>query len=100
MLRPIIFDWDQWNSQKNENKHGVSRKEAESAFFDEHYRLYADIKHSAKGERRFILYGQGMEGRVLMIGFAIRAGKVRVITARPASRKEREVYDDEKEEKS
>ena len=33
-MRPIVFDWDQWNVQKNEQKHGVSRLEAESAFYD------------------------------------------------------------------
>jgi len=32
VTREIEFDWDQWNVQKNETKHGVSRLEAESAF--------------------------------------------------------------------
>ncbi|MBI2606371.1 MAG: BrnT family toxin [Deltaproteobacteria bacterium] len=88
----ITFDWDRWNIQKNEAKHGVSAAEAESAFYDHAYRLFEDWQHSAEREKRYILYGKSMEGRVLMIGFTVRGRKVRIITARPASRKERELY--------
>ena len=90
----ITFEWDQWNVQKNESKHGVSALEAESAFFDEQYRLFADEVHSTAGERRYILYGRSIENRVLMVGFTARGRRVRVITARPASRKERQIYDE------
>lgn len=81
-----------WNAQKNEEKHGVSALEAESAFRDPLYRLFADTRHSREGERRYILYGRSIENRVLMIGFTVRGAKVRIITARPASRRERRVY--------
>ena len=94
-MEEITFDWDQWNVQKNESKHGVSRMEAESAFFDPSYKLFDDPKHSVPGERRFILYGKSLEQRVLMIGFTVRLARVRIITARPASRKERNVYEEE-----
>lgn len=90
-MAEVIFDWDQWNVQKNESKHGVSRLEAESAFFDPHYRLFADKAHSTRDDPRYILYGRSLEAPVLMIGFTLRARKVRVITARPASRKERRI---------
>ena len=89
----IVFDWDQWNVQKNETKHGVSRLEAESAFYDPRYRLFEDRRHSRHNEARYILYARSLEARVLMVGFTVRGRKVRVITARPASRKERRVYD-------
>lgn len=92
-MKEITFNWDRWNVQKNESKHGVSRMEAESAFFDPNYRLFGDHKHSAPSEQRFILYGKSLEQRVLMIGFTLRQAKVRVITARPASRKERGIYE-------
>jgi len=91
----IEFDWDQWNVQKNESKHGVSALEAESAFYDPRYRLFEDAKHSAARERRFILYGRSNENRVLMVGFTVRGHRVRVITARAASRKERGIYGEE-----
>ena len=93
MIRLIEFDWDRWNLQKNEIKHGVSRLEAESAFHDPRYKLYQDTKHSVAPEARYILYGTSLENRVLMIGFTIRASRVRVITARPASQKERRIYE-------
>jgi len=92
-MAEIIFDWDQWNIQKNEEKHGVSRLEAESAFYDPHVRLFEDLRHSSAREGRYILYGRSLEARVLMVGFTHRRGRVRIITARPASRKERTIYE-------
>ena len=87
------FDWDQWNVQKNELKHGVSSKEAESAFFDPKYKLHRDIVHSNFREERFIFYGKSLEGRILMVGFTMRKGKIRIITARTASKKEKKYYE-------
>ena len=92
------FDWDQWNVQKNEIKHGVSTIEAESAFYDPSYKLFDDIKHSTATEKRYVLYGRSIENRILMIGFTLRkknatTGKIRIITARAASKKERSIYE-------
>jgi uncharacterized DUF497 family protein len=98
VARGIEFDWDQWNLQKNEVKHGVSRLEAESAFYDPSYRLYQDIAHSTTGEKRFVLYGWSIENRIVMIGFTVRGESIRIITARPASRKERKIYEGKKDE--
>ena len=94
-MAQIVFDWDQWNVQKNESKHGVSRLEAESAFYDPRYRLFVDQRHSTRNETRYVLYGRSLEARVLMVGFTGRGRKVRIITARPASRTERRIYDAE-----
>lgn len=92
-MAAIVFDWDQWNVQKNGIKHGVSRLEAESAFYDPDYRLFEDQRHGRPGEARFVLYGRSIEARVLMVGFTLRGRKVRIITARPASRRERRIYE-------
>jgi uncharacterized DUF497 family protein len=89
----IGFDWDQWNVQKNEEKHGVSRLEAESAFYEPQLRLFQDLRHSSARETRYILYGRSLEARILMVAFTRRGRSIRVITARPASRKERRVYE-------
>jgi uncharacterized DUF497 family protein len=91
--RTTPFDWDQWNVQKNELKHGVSCVEAESVFYDSSYKLYEDERHSTARETRYIIYGKGLENRVLMVGFTVRKGRVRIITARPASKREREIYE-------
>jgi hypothetical protein len=92
-MAEIAFDWDQWNVQKNEQKHGASRLEAESAFYDSRLRLFEDHKHAAPDERRYILYGRGLESRALIVGFTLRTRRVRIITARPASRRERRIYE-------
>lgn len=94
MLKPLKFDWDQWNVQKNEIKHGASWREAESAFHDSKHRIFKDIQHSTSLEQRYVLYGRSMENRILMIAFTKRRDKVRVISARPASKKERAKYED------
>lgn len=91
-MAEIAFDWDQWNIQKNELKHGVSRLETECLLRPRH-RLFEDEKHSTSREARYILYGRGLETRVLMVASTLRAKRVRVITARPASRRERRIYD-------
>ena len=98
MARLIEFDWDQWNVQKNEIKHGVSRLEAESAFYDPRYRLFKDASHSTPREERYILYGRSIETRVVILGFTVRGARIRVITARPASRKERRIHEEGKQE--
>lgn len=98
-LRKLGFDWDRWNIQKNELKHGVAAVEAESAFADERHVLFRDNKHSTEKEERFVLYGRSMEDQILMIGFTLRRGKVRIITARPASQKERKVYEETQKQK-
>lgn len=74
----------------------MSQLEAESAFYDPAYRLFEDIKHSGSREKRHILYGKSLENRILMVGFTIRRPKIRVITARAASRKERLIYENKK----
>lgn len=95
-METVIFDWDQWNNLKNEVKHGVSRLEAESAFYDPHYKMFLDVKHTTLRETRYILYGKSLEQRILMIGFTRRKEKVRIITARPASKRERTSYENKK----
>lgn len=96
-LNPVEFDWDQWNMQKNEVKHGVSQEEAESIFSDPRHCLFRDEKHSTSAEGRFILLGKSAKSRVLMTAFTIRRSKIRIITVRPASQQERKIYEEEKQ---
>lgn len=92
MIEQSVFEWDQWNIQKNEIKHGVSSLEAESSFYDKDYLLFEDFKHS-NAELRFILLGKSIENRILMVGFTFRTNLIRVITARPVSKNERAIYE-------
>ncbi|MBT75691.1 MAG: hypothetical protein CL545_08865, partial [Alcanivorax sp.] len=40
------FNWDQGNSRKSADKHGVGQSEAEEVFFNEPLLLLEDAKHS------------------------------------------------------
>jgi uncharacterized DUF497 family protein len=89
----LDFDWDQWNIQKNEIKHGISRLEAESVFYDPKLSIFEEIIHSDDNERRWIAYGVSLNKKILMCAFTIRNRKVRIISCRAASKKEKEIYE-------
>lgn len=86
------FDWDEGNKFKNKLKHNVSFKEAEQVFFDKKSVQFDDIKHS-QTEQRVIIIGLTKKKRCLHISFTIRFGKVRIISARDADKKERQYYE-------
>ncbi len=92
----LKFDWDQWNIQKNEVKHGISRLEAESLFCDKWLVLFTDQVHSTEKEMRWIGYGKSTNKKILMCAFTIRNQKIRIISCRAASIKEREIYEKSK----
>ncbi len=87
------FDWDDGNARKNE-RHGVSRAEAEQVFFNAPLLLLPDPGHSEQ-EPRLHALGVTAEGRRLHITFTVRqSGKaIRVISARDMHRKERASYE-------
>lgn len=89
---PLSFEWDKGNADKNFIKHKVTVKEAEQAFADETSIVFEDEKHSQK-ELRYALFGVTEQGRKLSIVFTLRKDKVRVITVRNMSKKERRSYE-------
>lgn len=89
---PLAFDWDQANIEKNWKIHKVHYKEAEEVFFNRPLKTLKDIKHSQK-EDRFIALGITNQKRKLHIVFTIREQKIRVISARNQSKKERKIYE-------
>ncbi len=89
------FDWDKGNKSKNKIKHNVIPKEAEQAFLDKKSATFEDKEHSQL-EKRYKLLGMTKRKRLLHITFTIRGGKVRVISARDMSRKERKIYEQSK----
>jgi len=91
-LKPIKFDWDKGNVDKNWEKHQVEFRECEQIFFNKPLKILYDIKHSQK-EGRFIAFGKTNTGRKLYLVLTIRRKKIRVISARNMSRKERKFYD-------
>ena len=93
LLRVIGFEWDEGNARKNE-RHGVSRAEAEQVFFNAPLLVLSDAKHS-ETEPRFHALGKTNEERRLHITFTLRDTHqlVRVISARDMHRKERVIYE-------
>ncbi len=85
------FEWDTGNRDKNEIKHEVKQKECEESFFNEPLLISEDIQHS-KIEKRLYLLGRTNNGRPLFISFTIRNNKIRVISARDQSNKEKTIY--------
>jgi len=88
------FEWDSGNKTKSANKHKISVEEVE-AVFRSGQALPLGIQTSPKvDEQRLGLVGPALTGRLLQIAFTLREGRVRVISARPAHRKERKLYEE------
>ncbi len=85
------FDWDEGNLDKNWRKHAVSNIECEELFFNRPLLLLEDVRHS-QAENRYYVLGKTQAGRWLFIAFTVRENRIRVISARDMSRKEREIY--------
>lgn len=92
--RIVGFDWDAGNARKSVDKHDVSQAEAEQVFFNEPLLTVVDMKHSIN-EQRVHALGRTDDGRLLHITFTFRDNetKLRVISARDMSRKERSHYE-------
>ena len=88
------FEWDQGNSTKNWKKHEVSQSECEQAFFNSPVTLFPS-SNTDYDESRLVLLSKSNKGRLLTIIFTIRNTKIRVISARDMSRKERSIYEKE-----
>ncbi|MHB8837609.1 MAG: BrnT family toxin [Gemmatimonadaceae bacterium] len=85
------FEWDAGNSQKNWASHRVTQAESEEVFFNRPVFLLEGAKHSTR-ERRYNVLGRSNGDRLLSVIFTVRGDLVRVISARPMSRKERTAY--------
>lgn len=93
--RIVGFEWDEGNARKSEEKHAVSQAEAEQVFFNEPLLIADDVLHSQE-ELRFHALGKTDNGRLMHLTFTLRqAGtRIRVISARTMSRKERAHYEE------
>lgn len=85
------FEWDKHNADKIWNKHHVTLSECEQIFFNLPIIIADDEKHSKK-EKRYYALGHTDINRLLFIAFTIRKDRIRIISARNMSRKERKVY--------
>ena len=88
------FEADPVKAAQNVKKHKVSFEEAASIFDDAMAYTFADPDHSA-GESRWLTFGMSGMGRVLAVIYTERRGKVRLISARVATKHERKIYEED-----
>ena len=88
------FQWDPAKAASNIRKHGVSFDEAVTVFKDPLALIFDDTEHS-KDERREIIIGVSTLTRMLLVCFVERhEDSIRIITARPATRREIKDYEE------
>ncbi|MFL5385978.1 MAG: BrnT family toxin [Longimicrobiaceae bacterium] len=89
----LRFEWDPAKDEANERKHGVTFHDASTAFSDPLSSTIPDPDHSER-EDRFLLIGQDVSGRLLVVAHTERGDTIRIISARPATRGERRDYEE------
>lgn len=87
------FEWNLNKAASNLLKHGVSFDEACTVFEDALYVDFYDPDHSYD-EHRYIIVGQSAWNRLLIVSYTERDNVIRLISARKATRKERETYEE------
>ena len=87
------FEWDEGKGVANERKHGVSFHEAATVFGGPLAITFPDPDHS-KYEHRFLTFGMSQLGRSLVVAHADRGHRIRIISTRLMTRRERKIYEE------
>ena len=87
----ITFEWDADKAQSNIEKHGVTFEEAAGVFFDP---FYQSGDTTEEDEPREFILGYSLAPRLLLVVHLERGERTRIISARPATRHERKVYEE------
>ncbi|ETX03983.1 MAG: hypothetical protein ETSY2_31445 [Candidatus Entotheonella gemina] len=87
------FEWDESKARPNLSKHGVSFDEARTVFDDPLYIDFYDPDHS-DDEDRYLIIGLSQQRRLLIMSYTERSDRTRLISAREATRRERETYEE------
>lgn len=84
------FAWDPNKAAANLRKHGVDFADAATVFYDERA---VTIPDPGSEEQRFITIGVDATGRLLVVVYTWREDRIRIISARRATRRERRDYE-------
>jgi uncharacterized DUF497 family protein len=87
----IAFEWDPRKEAANRRKHGVGFREAGTVFGDPLSITIPDPDHS-EDEERFIIIGLSYERKLLVVVHTVRGGRIRLISARKATKHEKRSY--------
>ena len=85
-------EWDPAKARSNLEKHGISFSDAEAVLFDPMTISMED--QSAEGEDRFVAVGCNSLGQVSVVCYTYRGDNIRMISARPATKRERNTYEE------
>lgn len=91
MMVLVVFEWDRRKAEINLKKHAVDFADAVAVFSD-HSAI--TLQDDSNGEERFVSVGLDALGRVLVVVFSWRGERIRLISARRATRRERRQYEE------
>lgn len=90
----ITIEWDPEKARTNRRKHNVTFEEAATVFTDPLSATIPDPLHSEM-EERFVIIGQSIQQRLLVVVHTDQEDKIRIISARLAMIHERKTYEEE-----
>jgi len=88
----VEFEWDDQKAESNLRKHGISFSFA-TEVFDDKNRVFKLDSRRDYGEERWVSVGFAVD-RLVLVVYTEAGDTVRIISARPPSKKERKGYDD------
>jgi uncharacterized DUF497 family protein len=91
-INGIEFEWDPKKAGANLRKHGLSFRDAATAFGDPFALTFDDPIHS-DDEERLLLFGCTAKRRLVVVSFVVRGERNRIITARSMTQRERSIYE-------
>jgi hypothetical protein len=89
----VVYEWDAEKAKANLRKHDVSFEDAATVFLDPLALTFPDPDHSG-GEKREITIGHSARHRVVFVSHCQRGNRMRIISARKATRGERKQYEE------
>jgi uncharacterized DUF497 family protein len=85
----VQFAWDPEKANANETAHGVSFLEV----FDDHLSSTAPVPDHSANESRYLIFGCSKGGKYLVVSFTERGDRIRLISARTMTPRERKAYE-------
>ena len=87
----LKFEWSEEKDRANYFKHGLSFDRAKTIWADKGALEFYDFPHSV-AEDRFVRIGVSAEGEILTVVYCMRGQRVRLISARHATKNEKVIY--------
>ncbi len=87
------FEWDENKNKSNQEKHGIDFNDAKKIFDDKNRKISPDLRKDY-GEDRWVTIGK-LVNIIIVIVYTIRNTSYRIISARYAKKKERQIYNNQ-----